>query len=194
MCHLNNNRPDLGILNDDFQGNVKYRVFIWLRKTICTQYAYLKEVHLALQETSSNRYKILVKWNQIYNVVSKSILTVIALTPITLLVFQILLYLVGQVEPLLPIMIPGLDETTRSGWILLEILHIVWILCGLCGFIGSDMTFIMMSIYLWPLSYLFVDHFDELNEILRKSPKFADSRELRLGLRNIVRLHQEICR
>lgn len=110
------------------------------------------------------------------------------------MIFPLLLYLAtGNVEPMLPIMLPGIDESTKSGYIALQSVHAVWLACGACGFVGSDMTFIMMSLYAWPLVYLFIDHVDELNRVLVETPRLANSLQVRLFIRNIVGMHLELC-
>lgn len=176
------------------QGTAKYVAFISLRVTIAEQYAYLEGVHEKLQDPFSNRYAILSKWSKIFNVVSKFVVSVILTAVVSLMMFPSLLYLLtGNVETMLPIMIFGIDESTRSGYIALQGVHGFWLACGGFGFIGSDMTFIMMSLYAWPLSYLFIDHMDELNKVLRASPKMANTKNMEMFLQNIVQLHQELC-
>lgn len=169
-------------------------MFISLRKSIAEQYAYVERVHLKLQDASTNRYKILERFCPIFNLLSKFVMALILSAAGSMLLFPSLLYVYdGSVESMLPIMIPGLDETTRVGYVLLQIVHVVWLACGAFGYIGSDLTFIMLSLYSWPLCYLFIDHLKELNKQLRKTPECSNTKQMRLFLRNIVHLHQELC-
>lgn len=126
--------------------------------------------------------------------VAKFIVIVIMLSTFSILLFPAILYLTtGLVEPMLPIMLPGIDMHTTSGYIILSLAHTFIIALAGFGFVASDLTFIVMTLYALPLSHLFIDHFDELNQTLKESPKVRDSKECRLFLRNIVRLHQELC-
>lgn len=176
------------------QGCTKYLVFIALRKTIAEAYAYLEGVHVRLQDTATNRFQILTEWSATFKIVSRFVMSLFIFLASALLLFPTVLYVtVGRVEYMLPIMVPKIDETNRIGYILLQCVHALWLSCGACGFIGSDTTLIMMSLYSWPLSYLFIDHINELNQLLRTTPEYADTREMRQFLQNIVRLHQELC-
>lgn len=176
-----------------FQGFFKLITFVSLRRKTYNQYDYLKVLHLRLQDSSSPRYEILCHWSDIFRVVSNIICTLIAFASISIVLFPLIYFITtGNLEPILPIMVPGLDRDTTKGYIGLMMVHIFWLLIGACGILATDMTYIMMSLYSWPLTHLFANHVNELNRATKESLHCANTKEMRMFLRNIVQLHQEI--
>lgn len=122
------------------------------------------------------------------------IVVLVIMACVSLLVVPPLAFAVygGPVEPILPIRLPFVDETTRNGLIVQQLVHFIWLACGGCGLIGSDVPFIMLTLYSWPLADVFIDHVNVLNKMVL-TPRVANSKEMKVYLRNIVLLHQELC-
>lgn len=163
-------------------------------KTITDQVEFLKSIHMRLQEQSTSGYRILDHWSKIFKTVSKFFLIMIVGGALMMLLYPMIYYwFTGNVEQIIPIMVPGIDESTRIGFVELQLVHIVWLACGACGLTSSDLTNMMLSLYSWPLAYLLVDHLDKMNRALVDTPKVANTREMRLFVWNIIRMHQEFC-
>lgn len=157
-------------------------------------YTYLKMVHTRLQDPSTSGYQILYDWSKICQRVFQGYILMIWSTAILMLFFPIVYYwLTGDVELIVPIFVPWIDETTILGFIQLQMVHIFWWACGTLGLVGSDLSCIMFALYTWPLTNLFNDHLDKLNKSLIQNPKWANTREMRLYVRNLALLHQELC-
>lgn len=171
---------------------LKYNVFLENYSTIYSQHKYLKDVHLRLQDAKTSRYNILLKWDKMFMILSNVMVVTITVAFSCFVMLPLIVYLTkGIVEPMLPIMFPGLDTHTVSGYIILQMIHIFYLSCTMVGFVAAEMAFTTLALYSWPLAYLFVDHFNELNQALEDAPTFRSSKEMRFFFRNIIILHQE---
>lgn len=88
--------------------------------------------------------------------------------------------------------VPGLDETTLNGYILLTIWQSFGPYIGFVGHCATDLTFLLLVLHLWPMTKMFAREVTDLNAIL-KSAGSADQILLkRMQLRNVILMHKDL--
>lgn len=116
-----------------------------------------------------------------------STLSVVLLYPLFVFVLR------AQSEPMLPLFVPGINETSTIGFGLLSGLHSVWATQGAVGMMFSDMFYKVMLLHIWPMVHVFGSMFQEMDEAILVKPPLAGTLEVRLWMRNIIMVHREIC-
>lgn len=92
--------------------------------------------------------------------------------------------------PLVPVFFPYIDENTTVGYVILTLIHIIYIALATIASACTDFMFIMIIANIPVLSNIFKDEVKELNETL--SEEDADIRVVRGRLRNILLMHREL--
>lgn len=111
----------------------------------------------------------------------------------TMIVYPLVWYLLaGEIEPMLPILFPFIDETTVKGYCLCTVIHIFWVFMAALGFLLTDVSYAILTLYSWPLVDIMSDHLEGLNVALRTDRKLGETKEMKEYLRNIVRMHYDI--
>lgn len=72
-------------------------------------------------------------------------------------------FIKGELNPLVPLFIPGIDSNTYHGYIIHYVFHTIVILLGFVGSTCSDFFFAMLIINVPVMSNILKDNFDELN-------------------------------
>lgn len=160
--------------------------------TLCL-YTYLRKVHERCNDPKTKRYDILLYWSYKFQLIVKVFVTSVVLSFAILLAYPLVWYLIsGEAEPTLPIMIPFIDETSTKGYTLLVSIQSFWVVIAAVGFMESDLTYGMLSLYIWPLVDLFCDHLEVMNVALRKNRKLGETKEMREYFVNMLKLHNDI--
>lgn len=92
--------------------------------------------------------------------------------------------------PLLSVYIPFIDENTTSGFILLFLIHVVYIALSVIGSVSTDFLFFMMILNVPLLSIIFGDQVREFNDILRG--KQVNEQMIKEKLKGILLMHRYI--
>lgn len=96
----------------------------------------------------------------------------------------------NEVIPLVPSYLPGVDENTQTGFIILTIFHLFIIIFGLFGSACIDFNFMMIIVNVPVLANILKDNISEQNEMLIKKKTMPVM--IKAKLRNIFLLHREI--
>lgn len=114
-------------------------------------------------------------------------------TCVLILLWPVVWYLVsGELEPILPIMLPFVDANTTEGYIKGLVAQFLYALITLNGLLASDLTFGMLSLYSWPLVDLFCDHIEQMNIVLRTSRRLGKTKEMTDYVGNMLSIHKDI--
>lgn len=97
-------------------------------------------------------------------------------------------YFTGKTLYILPVQIPGIDETTKNGYTVTAIYHFIMILIAFFGTLISDFAMVGLLINCWSLSKLIEQGFLELSSL-------AEQEDIELKsvciVRNLIQRHQE---
>lgn len=93
-------------------------------------------------------------------------------------------------EPILALMVPGIDHTKLSHYIFLCVFHVIITVSAVVGTIASDFPFVCMIVNVLLLSNIMKVNIKELNAMLRQ--KERNVTRIRAKFRNIIIIHQEI--
>lgn len=95
----------------------------------------------------------------------------------------------NQYELMLPVLVPGVDRTTLKGYVVLAIVHIVFLVFAFLGSTSSDFTFTMIITNAPVFAHILDINIQELNELLRGNEKHLG--QIREKFRNVLIIHQE---
>lgn len=111
-----------------------------------------------------------------------------------ILVYPVFVFVIrGQFVPMLPMFVPGIDESSSGGFAMLSVLHVFWTIQGAVGLLFADMFYSLILLHIWPMVDIFGSMFEQLNEAIVQRPKLEKSFVVRMWLRNIIMAHREIC-
>lgn len=101
-------------------------------------------------------------------------------------------FIFGSLEIVVPIYVPGLDEEKLKDYIILLCYQVFMMVYSSFATFVADLLPMTLVLHMWPMCLIFEHMLAELStaaecEINRKSV------ELKRALKNIIRLHQEIC-
>lgn len=95
----------------------------------------------------------------------------------------------NEINPLVPSYLPGVDENTKIGFIILFIFHLNIIAFGFIGSSCTDFNFTMIIVNVPVLANIIGDNIKELNYMLREQqPKRV---MIKAKFRNMLLQHQE---
>lgn len=114
-------------------------------------------------------------------------ISLFATSPIPIYIFT------GDVSPIFPLYIPFLDENTVIGYCGLSFMHIIWLAQTGFGLAVADMSTAAIILYILPMVGLFRKRFEELSKILTLRKVAQDSELVYQCLRNLVKMHQDMC-
>lgn len=117
----------------------------------------------------SVHYRILWKWSGIIANVLRGYMIVAVITCTAFFTLPFVVYWLNgcvEYEYMLYAFIPGIDERSRGGYILICCIHTFWLIIGCFGIGGSDVFFASLMFHVWPLSDIFAHNMRELNEML----------------------------
>lgn len=105
--------------------------------------------------------------------------------------YPIYMYFIhDELAPIAPVFLPGIDETTGWGYIVLVFFHTVEMYGAFFGTAGSDLLFAMLIINMPIMARIFSDNVDEFNEFIHE--KAYDRLRMKMLFRNILLQHKEI--
>lgn len=98
----------------------------------------------------------------------------------------------NKIIPVFPVFFPYVDETTSSGYIILTMIHIVYLVTAVLGSAVTDFTFIMIIVNIPVLSNIFTDEVNELNKSLEDKEEEVDVLQVKGRFRNILFMYRKI--
>lgn len=160
---------------------------------ISEMYCYILKIHEKCTDPSTGRYAALMYWSLKFKVVVNVYLLMLALTFVTILLYPLVLYMMtGEMETMLPIMLPFVDESTYKGYFTCMCIQCGWVLLAGFGMMASDLTYSMMALYCLPLIDVYCDLVEGMNVALRANRKFGETAEMRKYFGNMLLLHKDI--
>lgn len=154
----------------------------------------LHDIYGATTDKSKQSYAIMLRWSNLIFSIAKIFSCVIVATMLVIIVYPMFVFLIsGQFVPMLPMFVPGIDELSKLGFLMLTGIHTIWAVQGAVGMLFSDMFYSVMVLHIWPMVHILENMFQELNVAILKNPNLGDSLQVRLWLRNIIMAHREIC-
>lgn len=108
-------------------------------------------------------------------------------------IYPIVMYLVfGEKKALMvPMLLPGIDETSDQGYLVLLVYHFASLALCLFGQCNTDFMLVLLVMHMWPISEVFARTLSDLNEALERQ-KTQNSRVLSHHFRNICIMHKEM--
>lgn len=175
------------------QGFIKYLTLMIFPKRINAKVQFLRNIYQANGVGSPN-YGTLYKWSQRSVLFVKYAIILVASATGTYMLYPIVMYFIyGESKALMvPLLLPGIDETSHGGYMVLMVYHVASLFLCTFGQCNTDFMLVLLVMHLWPISDIFANSFDELNDALEQ-PRVRDSRELKRYFRNICVMHKEMC-
>lgn len=96
----------------------------------------------------------------------------------------------GEIVPIVPLMIPGVDETTLRGMCITTAYHVVTVFFTCYGLAIIDLIYAIPVIHSLMVSELINDEIYQLNEYLVQSK--VDRVAVKVKFRNILLMHKEM--
>lgn len=106
----------------------------------------------------------------------------------------IIYYLIWGIsyEPMVPLLLPGVNEKEPTGYVILTTYHIGMMILAIFGSAGADILIFAYVLHMWPMCLIFSNLLTDMNNALR-DPANRGSRRLSWFVRNMIQVHQEIC-
>lgn len=101
--------------------------------------------------------------------------------------------LTGELTDIFPLFSPFFDETTVMGYFGATCFQVIIVFSGALGIASSDVLFMVLVLNVLTLAKLFRARFDELNNLLMIGETAQNSKTVYVCLRNIIKIHQEMC-
>lgn len=178
------------------QGTVKYIVLLANAPSLSKHLAFLQRVYRQCDAFRSEASR-LISWAKVSK---KGIVIFVCLFCVAEAGFcalpPYLFATTGKMVLLLPVFIPGFDETTPSGFVGQTVCQIIFMLMMLVGMTGSDSSIFLYIVQMCPLSEIIVLKLRILNDVLLHNDvekrSDSDHRRIRCYLNNIVCMHVEL--
>lgn len=175
------------------QGLVKYFTVLYYSAHLRHKEQSLRAIYVANQKWSTKRHAILLKWSRRFKLFLQFFTLMFIVLFIIFTFFPLVVYLVtGEKLVLFPVYLPGVDEETDRGFVILTCVHIFWFLQLCIGLVGSDSLFALMLLHMLPISELFEVSLAEMNDALRKDQMIGQTEYMKMWIRNLLQMHIEL--
>lgn len=101
-------------------------------------------------------------------------------------------YFKNQLVPFILLSVPGIDENTVSGYVILMIIQASLLVLAVVGLAVCDILVAIITINIPIFSRLIEDETNKLNETLEEGRE--DVRVMKAELRNLLMMHQEMAK
>lgn len=98
----------------------------------------------------------------------------------------------NEMKPMIPIYMPFIDENTMDGFLLLTLIQTVFIVTGVIGTVSVDFLIFMIVLNVPIFSNIFSDNVTELNAILSGDDDEDKQTLIKMKLRNLFFMYDEI--
>lgn len=172
---------------------IKYATLYFYAADMRANVAQLRRMYSQNASPATANYQVLSKWSGFFIGISKMVGCMFGLVGVCMTSRPAVVYLFTQEQILLiPIWVPGVDETNASGYTLTSAYHVFVMVLAYVGTIGSDTLYLMFVLHIWPMYEIFENTFRIINESARV-PVCRDSVELKRFIRNAIQMHSEMC-
>lgn len=172
---------------------IKYSTLHFNAADIRTNVAQIKRMYSNNVSMRMQNYYVLLKWSAFIVGLSKIICVMVSAVGILMVSRPVVAFLfTSSREIMIPVWVPGVDETTARGYFILTVYHAFVLALAIAGTIGADTVIIMLVVYLWPMSEIFRNMLEVINESVHNS-SIRNSLQLKQFIRNLMLMHKEIC-
>lgn len=183
---------DASVIAEVFQGLVKYYEFTRNAENIRNTFIFLTSLYESNRGAHKPNRKILHDCIQtIFLVYLCAELLFLGIT-IGYIALPALLHLIyGGRHYMYYTFVPGIDETTRNGYIILTTWQLFGPYIAFFGHCAADLTFLVIILHLWPMTKMFAREVADLNDTLR-NPDQSLLQLKRMMLRNVLQMHKDL--
>lgn len=159
---------------------------VWMITTIQNLY----KVHIDTE--SRTRGKFMSQCAFVTEIVFKLMASTYNLAVFAFFMLPIFVYVVtGELIPIAPIYIPGIDENSFSGYVALVGIHILCFFAAVLGFIATEFLLAVVIMSTMIFGKLIAADMKLINEdVEQDQPNILHAR---LRLKNVLLMHQELC-
>lgn len=176
------------------QGFTKFLTFYLMNGTLLESVSFIERIYKSNRTPNQLRYQMLDRCSRFFHQLCRFFIRLAAVNVVALLSAPVLQYwLTGRSDAPLPIYVPFVDESSTKGYVVNMGYSMFLVLLGIVGSLGADSMQIMLVLHMWPMSLIFGDMIGQLSEAVLVE-KNRDSANLRVFLRKILIMHQQICR
>lgn len=151
----------------------------------------LEKIYHQNESSNATNQQTMQKYSHGTLQITKLIIALYALCGVVFIVSPFFIYWIfGAVELILPIFIPFVDPTEKSGYIITTCCHVYFVFVACSGYSIADSSLIDLIIHMLLCSDLLRHDLQTLNEMLVKNK--YEPIEVRLRFRNILQMHKEI--
>lgn len=172
---------------------IKYGTLYLNGAVVRSNIADIKRLYTHNKLSNTKNYKLLIEWTAFFIGLCKVICVLVSFVGICMVLRPVVVYsLTGTSVMMIPVWVPGVDETTKSGYFISTAYHFFVSALAVAGTIGSDTITLLFVLYLWPMSDIFDNMVGVINDFVQ-IPSLRNSSQLKLFVRNVIQMHQEIC-
>lgn len=179
------------------QGIVKYAVMLTNPVNIHRLFRFLENIYQRNVCRTQRTYVILQRFVRMAELVVKGGVVIIMGSLIGLFATSIVMNIVdGTRKPLFETYLPFVDESSDIGFGILTVFHFLGIFLSGYGTCCTDLLLVLYVIHMKLMVDIFADHLEQLNEALNYCTSDESQHDERIAvfLRNIIMLHEDICR
>lgn len=174
------------------QGVIKISTIYLNGKEFYDRVHFIQAVYKANTRPSGVNYLVLEKWSARFRLLFKITQSMILVSCLAFVVFAVFeAVMTGQRAFITCIMIPGVDEETLGGYIVICIYHSVLTYIMYYGLVSYDVMKFLIILHVWPMVHIFEKMSDQLNQAMANR-KLIYSRIFWMHLRNLIKMHQEL--
>lgn len=172
---------------------VKYATLHFNAEDTRMNLAQLRKIYAQNETSSTANFRLLHKWSGFFIGLCKIMCASIIFVGAFLMLRPCIVYwLTNERIMIVPIWVPGVDETTANGYALTSAYHVFVVVLAIVGTIGSDTMFVMFVLHIWPMCEIFANSFADINDAAHIAT-FRESLALKAFIRNAMQMHSEIC-
>lgn len=159
---------------------------VWMITTVQNLY----KVHTHTE--SHSRAKFMQQCAFITEIVFKLMTSTYILAVFAFFMLPIFVYVVtGELIPIAPIYMPGIDENTVNGYVLLVVMHTSFFFIAVLGFIATEFFLAIVIMSTMIFGKLIAADMKLINDDVEQAqPNILHAR---LRLKNVLLMHQEMC-
>lgn len=168
---------------------MKFYTFYKNLNTISACVKFVHNIYQQNKDESDNKKSLYLIISRVYIAIRVLFFT-FSLAAIVCILNPIIMYVIsGDVTTMLPIFLPGINEKTLNGMIILGIFHLMGIYVACIGSSASDIGHMSLILNAFAMSEMICNEFKRLDVMVKKKDEYS-ARHVRNTVRNIVRMHQ----
>lgn len=172
---------------------MKYATLHFNAAEIRQKVAQLRRMYAQNTTPGEANFYVVWKWSGFFIGFAKIMCVLVTYVAVFIIMRPLVVYwLSNELIMMVPIWLPGVDETTTLGYIITFAFHLCDALLSAVGSVGADVLFIAFVLHLWPMCEIFDRTFQMINDAAQFRT-FRSSAELRRFVRNAAQMHKEMC-